>query len=448
MIRLLLPLALCAVTLTACPPPDDGGGHDGGQDGGPDGTSLAFNIQTLDPTATDRAPHAVTLLPNDKVGVAYYVNSLLPDGGVATDDGGVTLYDLKYLEWSASGVTQPTTLDTVERFAGLGLAAQPNGQPAVAYLGGHDNSIQSYWFQNDAYLKYRTPGGTWSTDVVVQNSNEAPGTTPVSNAGFLVGLHPALAFDGNVSYFVYRDCHNGQFQQQDFNGADVEVASGWVGGWTKVVASSSDNTVQQKLGYGGHNHLIIVNHTVYLVMDRIISVADGPGTDVLIMKRDPGTGAWSLPKTILSTPDNQIGPSFAYDDQAGFGVAAIDRSQNLLEYISSADGTTWTVPDQVWQSGTGGWWPALGFDPASREPEIVYYYCDDRPGIQEGSCRESDDELRIASRLDGWSPQTVDPSGGYAPKLLYLSTGKRVIVYRDVKNTGTTAGNLKIAVEK
>jgi len=437
--RLLCP-ALCLLLFTACPSPGGNPDPDGGPkpDGGTD--TAAFTLQTLDATATDRQPLAAVLLPNDKVGVAYFLR-------VNTDAQGNGVYDLRYLEWSNGTVSASEKIDTVTRVIGLGMAVQPNGQPAVAYLGGNDTT-QSFWFQNDAYLAYRTANRTWAKEVVVQKSDEAPGNA-VSNAGFLVGLHAALAFDGATAYYAYRDCHNGQSPQGDYNASDLEVASGWVGGWTKKLAIGADGVTVGKQGYGGHNQLLVVNHGVTLVSDRIINLpgfAGEPGADVTVMRRDPVAGTWSTPKVVMNVANTQTGPSVAYDAQLGYAIAAVDANTNQLSFISSPDGNVWSTVDPVWRSGKGGWYPSLAIDPSTHDAEIAYYFCSNASNA--GSCNPADDELRLTARLTNWSYRVVDPAGGYLPKLLFLGNGKRVIVYRDVTTSGPTAASLKLAVER
>lgn len=438
-------VALAALHACDCggPPPGD---PDAG-DGGPDYVlDTPFTISTVDSTApAELKPIAMAVLPGDRVGIAYYQRTGTDydsDAGV-----GVGLYEVRYREWNAGSVSAPVTVNPngpYKRVVGVAIAAQPSGDPAIAYLGGNDPpTVQAFWFQNDAYLSYRT-GTAWNTSVVVRMSNEAPGPNALSNNGYLVGLHPALTFDGPNAYLVYRDCHNGAFPQQDWNASDLEVARGWDTTWDKRVIINADGVTEGKLAYGGHNQIVMANGQPAVIGDQMVGVPDGPGQNVNFFKRN-ADGTWTAPKRVMNIADTQLGPSLAYDPVVGYGVAAVEHAENLLLYSSSKDGVTWpSAPEQVFQSGTGGWYPSLAFDPAYHEPEIAYYYCDGRVGVAADSCRTSQDELRITYRVAGrWSTRLVDPEGGWAPKLAFLSTGKRVVVYRDPRTAV-----IKIAVEQ
>jgi hypothetical protein len=93
-------------------------------------------------------------------------------------------------------------------------------------------------------------------------------------------------------------------------------------------------------------------------------------------------------------------------------------------------------------SGSGGWYPSLAMDPVNHEPAIAFYVCSPRSGVNPTSCSTPNDELRIAQRVSGtWRETVVDQGGGYSPKLGFLKSNKRVVVYR-------VPPALKIAVER
>src|SRR5262249_60511905 len=75
------------------------------------------------------------------VGFAFVMVSPRQDSGVIQvfPDAGVVDYDIMYTEFDTDAGTVPITpqrVQTVQRFFGISLAYQPNGNPAVAYLGG------------------------------------------------------------------------------------------------------------------------------------------------------------------------------------------------------------------------------------------------------------------------------------------------------------------------
>jgi hypothetical protein len=296
------------------------------------------------------------------------------------------------------------------------------------------------------YLSYRT-GGTWNTTVVAVLSNEATGaTSPVSNAGFLVGIDSAIVFDGSTVYVAWRDCHSGQFQQQDFAGSDFEAARGTLAGFSeKRIVASADGTNVDKSGYGSHSRMLVAGGQPVVIGDRNVQSWNGPGRDVVFYRRNTD-GTWTLPVDVMGgtyIADTQLGPSMAYDPVLGYAVAVTDGAQSELSFTRSSDGVTWDVPVPLVNSGTSGWYPSIAVDPEDHEPNIAYYHCDPQSGRSAADCRVLYDELRIIYRTYGnWRNRVVDPAGGWGPRLFFLSTGKRVVVYRDPRSYA-----VKIAVE-
>lgn len=452
---------LACLALTACPgsKPQDVTGQDAGPDASVVQTSCStgFCVGTLDPTPDpEETPLAIAVKSDDTVAVAYYQP-------VGNDAG----YEIHYLEYANGKASAPEKIPTgtdpsgtprfnSERLMDLSLAIGPNGEPEIAFLGGYSPD-EAFWFQNDLYLATRS-GGSWSSQAVVQLSGEATfadGTpTPLVTNGFVVGVDPSIAVDDSgKTWIAYRDVQNGQFPS-DWAGSDHEIAfgTGAPSGWTKNVIVDGEG----KLGYGGHSRLVIANGVPTVVGDLRVGSFDSPGQKVYFSQRQ-ANGFWTAPKQIMTTgiANDQSGPSYAYDSQEGYAVAVVETSSsdsqqpNGLYYVNSANGSTWNDPDPILQLGTGGWWPSLAFD-GSHTPYIAYYFCDGRTAIQPGSCRTSDDELRLTYRdaSDTWQIQTVDSAGGQYPHLAFLHSGKPVVVYRDITHSGPTAGTLKIAVGK
>jgi len=429
-LTLVLPLmaALIGCSSNNTGDPGDGGTPDGGPPPAPGTTVL--DSSSMDPNLY----LSMTIGPNDRVGVAYFKGT-----------GGAN-FEIRYVEWqngvvSASQKLPPTGSATgaaMQRVIGLSLAFQNNGQPAVAYLGGGDDGQMSpFWFQSDVAVSFRqSDGTTWVEDIAARKSNDGPTLcgNPVSDSslGFVVGLFPAMKFIGSTAYIAYRDVHTGQFPQQDWQGSDLKLASGSPGNWSRrpIVCGGDD-----KKAYGGHNQMIIgAQGQLAMVSDEIFDSPDGTGNNVLFHRRN-ADGSWtSTPwyAPVLQIANTQKGPSLAYDATLGYGIAVVDRTTNTLLFTSSANGSVWTQQDPVFQSGTGGWYPSIGIDPATHEPNIAFYVCSQRAGIAEDSCAAGERQLRVAYRVLGnWRLSVIDPQGGVLPKLGYLSNGKRAIAYRD-----------------
>lgn len=447
MIRNRLAFALLAPLLfAACPVdggPDGGEDDDAGVDGGGGGDCDAFCTQELEGQGGGAAdgydggqagplPLEAVLLPNDTVGVAYFHKT-------GDDAQGNAIYQLRYRTWQNGTVSAPEAIDTVQRVVGLGMGVSPDGIPAVSYLGGDDPTTeQAFWWQNDAYLAHRT-GGSWQTTVVAQESNEAFTGNNVSDLGFLVGLHSDVEFTGGDVFVVWRDCHNAQFPQQDWAGSDLEVARGTLTSFPeKRPIQAGDGDTVGKQGFSGHNRLVVgQGGRLAVIGDRILGGPDTIGQNPFVSLRN-ADGSWTPPVDLFGPVANTMtGAVLAYDATQGYYAAAVtDGNSNLLRYTRSTNGTTWNTPEQVVQSGTSGWYPSLAISPDFHEPHIAYYHCDNRTNIAAHQCRESDDELRIEAKIGSgaaanWQRTVVDRAGGWSPKLLFLSNGKRVVVYRD-----------------
>lgn len=458
MTRLLVVL-LSSMVAVACSNPntnDGGGGGAGGAGGAAGGGGLEpWGLTVLDPNATEPNFIAMAVDPvAERVGVIYYTpngTTMHVAGGQAAFDGGVTAeqmvpnYDLKYVEWKQGVVTGPETIRFVQRMEGLSLAFHPTtGHPYAAYLGGAPGFVvgQSiYWFQNDAVYAERTAANTWPETVVARTGDQVTCPDTVSNRGFLVGLWPAIGFDSTGKlFFAYRDGHDAQFPQQDWGGSDVEAWDGTPGGLTgRCVKSGGSN----KRGWGGRIKLAMAGDLPFIAYSLIPTSADGPGSSVMVQRRT-AAGPWVDAAEVYGAGDTQSGASVAWDGTEGYGIAVLDATTNQLVYLRSADGAAWDSPDQVFGSGTGGWYPSLAMDPQHHEPAVAFYICSARSNVSAGNCTPADDELRVMQKVAGnWQKSTVDPDGAYLPQLAFFASGKRVIAYRH-----PTSGIVKLAVER
>ncbi|ADO69867.1 hypothetical protein [Stigmatella aurantiaca] len=430
---------LCLMLALASCKGDEGGGGDNNDAGTPPvdpNKDSPFQRLTLDEAGTDLQPLSLAVGPGDTVGVAYFFR--------VSD----AQYEIRYVQVGTGGrVSQPETVATVKMVYGLSLAFDSNGRPAVAYLGGEEDKTAAFWFQNDQEVAFRNASGQWVKKVAVKESGEARGVSDVSNSGKIVGLNPSLVFNGTQAIVAYRDVHQGQFDRQDYDASDLEVAIGGPDTWTHaVVAESGDN----KRAYGGHIDMVMADGQPALVHDQVSGSAEGTGANVLFQRRN-ANGTWTKDLQVQAVSNTQRGASLAWDPVLGFGIAVVERSANRLTFVSCA-GTSptrctaagdWVSPDPVYASGTGGWYPSLAIDPSRHEPSIAFYICSNASGVNEGSCNPNDDELRVTTRIEGnWREALVDAEGGWSPKMAYLSTGQRVIAYR------LGNGVLKLAVDR
>jgi hypothetical protein len=449
-------LLLTVALLGACSAPngvDGGTGGSGGGSGG--GTGLTkFALSDLDATARDATYFAIAVdTPNDRVGVAYYTPSATNSMNDVTD------YDLKYIEWKAGVVSTPQTIRYVQRKVGLSVAFdRVTGEPMVAYLGGDKGFVVGmsiFWFQSDAALAVRTNGTTWTEQLIATRGDQVTCGNAVSDRGLLVGVWPTIAYDAAGKFlYGYRDCHDGQFPQQDWGGSDVEL---WTGATpaTATMGACVNAGGNSKQAWGGHLQLAAGDTEVGLVYDQMFGTADTNGQNVFFQSRS-AAGVWSSAANVLNISTTQTGASLAWDKTEGFGIAVVDLTTNELKYTHRLSTGKWADADPVFGSGAGGWYPSLAMDPVNHEPAIAFYVCSPRPQASSTACSTSEDDLRVTQRIVGnWREDVVDPGGGYAPKIGFLSSGKRVVVYRVPPaiepGTGLTVSNvgaLKIAVER
>lgn len=433
----LVLLVLAAACSEQPSTPEDDGGTDSSEDGG-NPANASFAISSVTGTG-DLLDLDMAVASDGRVGIAYFVNVGAPSGSSITD------YELRYQEWSGGQVSQPEKVRVVQRMYGLDLAFQPNGQPAIAFLGGDNvtpDGTSDFWLQSDAAITRRSASGTWTEEVVAKNGDEAIAGNNVSDRGPVVGLDPALAFTADGTFFAWRDVHDGQFPEQDWAGSDLEIGIGGQGAWQKsvVIAGGKD-----KQAYGADLQMVIANGQPAIVSDQGFGGPDAAGQNVLFSRRN-ADGTWATPvRPIDSIANTQTGPSLAYDPTLGFAIAVVDKGQDALYFTRSVnDGKTWSEKDPVYQSGSGGWYPSLSINPDSHDPSIAFYICARAGGKQEGSCPERDDRLVVSERIGGiWRETTVDENGGWHPKLGHLPDGKRVVVYRDPRS-----GAINLAVEK
>ncbi len=127
--------------------------------------------------------------------------------------------------WTTEVIDEPVTAFTP---TGVDVAFDPAGRPAVAYNGGEPE--QQFCGANDAVYGV-LDGGTWAFETAGAESGDSATGDPASDAGFVVGLWPALAYDGEGNpAILHKDTHFGSMQHDDLYRADAELA--WrTGGW-------------------------------------------------------------------------------------------------------------------------------------------------------------------------------------------------------------------------
>jgi len=439
-----------------------------------------FDLHIVDRTTLEVANPSIPTFDmvarpgSTRVGFAYVMKSPRQDSGVVQmfPDAGIVDYDIMFQEFDVdAGVGfGAERVQTVQRFFGVSVAYQANGDPAVAYLGGPPDFTETFWFQNDAAISYRS-GATWTEHVAATGSSPPVANSGPSDQGKIVGFYPALIFEANNAVLAYRDGHFGQSAGTgDWNSADLEMAVGGPTAWTPVALLQAGNS---KRAYGGHSRIIYGAKTLAsgpraaaVVSDRPPSGPDTFGQDIEFSEQQ-ADGTWKSagalqPLTNVDTPsilgsngaslvpNTQAGPSIDYRDSFGYGIAFTNRSVNGAYFTSCAANTdctvpgNWDTPDPVFQSGSGGWYASVAVSPDG-DPSVAYYVCSKQPSRNENNCT-ADHYLAVSNRgvSQVWSDHEVkvDTGAVFQTRMVYLGK-RRVIGYRN-----GVSGVLQLAVEK
>jgi hypothetical protein len=470
--------------------PDGGNPGDGGNGDG--GGNNAFTYYDLTGPTSMLLPGtlAIAVGPNDHVGVAYFqitdggfdAGILLPDGGTDYTQGlFLHNFEVEYLEWAGGTIVTPpqqVTAAPVQITEGITLAFQANGEPAVGYMGGPNKNQNAYWFQQNATVNFRSNGATWTETVVDTFSmDDPPPATDLPNGvdtaatAEIMGLYPSLIIDGGTAWLAYRDVHGGQYPKQDWAGSDLKVAIGTNAGtnWTLCGPAWGGNN---KDAWGGHNQLVFgVNGWPAVISDQLPGGPDGPGANVVFFQDNNYACKPWVPDYEVNPPiAGQIvqgatgwgtgflgdtGPSMAFDpgpQGLGYGVAfncrGCSAGVDQLAFTQCTPptdctvGTNWPDPDVFFSAGTGGWWPSLAIDPVLHTASIAVYNCDVAQGTTHDMCPAQTSEIRLWQQVgNNWTGIQVDPGGYFEPKLGFLSTEQRVVVYQ------MRDGHIRLALE-
>jgi len=461
----------------------------------PDGGQTRFNVYTIDATTFEvqgfeKIPtFQMTVTPSGGIGFAYVIQSADQTTGKPRPDPQLINYEIRYVEWNSGTVGASQLVHfPVQNFVGVSLDYQGGGtgEPAVAYLGfvgppdGGFDITQAFWYQNDAVVTYRTAGTTWTEYTAVKTSGEAaadPVVAGTADQGVVVGLFPALLFDGsNGAILAYKDVHNGSSAGLgDYASADLELALGGPTAWTHYLlqvgkdATPSVNcsSTSARLGRGSQNRFIRgAGGNPALASD--IGSNSPPATDVPhdVYFAERRSGSWGCPTTVLlagetTTVTNvQQGPALAYDSVEGYAVAVTSVNSTgggpvaLYKACPPSKNCTlnssWNVWQTVFGSGSGGFFASVAINPDTHEPWVAHYFCSLTAGKPVNSCPPAENELKVSNstRFGGvpgpWGDETVDVNGAWQTQSLFLANPTRLAIgYRD-----PVSGILKLAVEK
>jgi hypothetical protein len=304
---------------------------------------------------------------------------------------------------------------------GVGLAVDKAGELMLAYTGGPSALLRC---GASDMLIANVSGGTVVAPQTVAASSASGGMPAdqqvncaaqnVCNQGDATGYWPSIALDpasGNLGV-AFRDLHFG-FADTDFASSDVEFALG---------PGYSLYTVDVARGGGTYNRLAFSPAGMAAVVHYV------EAKPTIWLDWQTATG-WKSQKLFANKIGEQLG--FGISSQGLYALAYFDLNRQTLAYRESADGTTWTVAEDVDRDGITGNFPSLAFD-GQGNPAIAYYRCNDYGAT--GGCDTEKDGLYLARRLNGvWVSRKISGESGITDGLytaLAFADGKAVIAFQ------------------
>ena len=392
------------------------GGGTGGTSGGTGGCGLPanctdaglFTVCTVDGRDAGLGEAlAMAVGPDDRIGLAYF----FPLG---TETFGQPDLAVTYAEFKGGNISvAPSQITTVQVNDGVTVAFNPtDGEPSVGYVGGtlyfYDGGLpdggaycgSTTWLEHSATIARMLPGGTWEQDICMTDSTEDgnfhwPTSDPSAYQlinfpamGGVVGMWPALLYDGGTAFMAYRDVHTGQFPIQDWGASDIKMCAGtapmnWQ--WTCPMTVQACNDHKQD-GFGVHTQMVFGANGALAIASANDTTDQGgvvtggvDGLEFVLQKPGQPLGSdWNYPiqpfnpnaSPGLCPPgsptegceigDSESGPGLVFDPSFGYGVVAVDVSlpSPVLMFVSSMDGLSWGQVEVIAGAGSEGYYPS------------------------------------------------------------------------------------------
>lgn len=427
-------------------------------DGGPKDTDVEKPENTDDPIPavpwaieTIEAENAgeyadLKVAPNGDIAVAYFAKDSYEDGicdEIQAESPPTRIrFDLRYATKSSGGEWALETVDSplypeLEGPAGLSLAFNSNGEPAIAYTGGEpDATSLGYCGANDAVLVTKS-GGQWSPETACVNSGDSPTDREESQAGFGVGWWSALAFDSTGEpAIVHQDVHFVYLQSDDKRRADAEFAWRQGGSWIHEAVDPGE-------GAGTANDIIFDAAGRPIVFYAIPVESNTASRHGVWAARRSEDGTWETVKIHSGSTSYRI--SAALDPAYGEPVVAFysgpDYGVKVRRLVGGEDFTNldmWTseiVRDKQYDEGQH---VSLAFTP-SGDLALAYFRCKLYDGTNDG-CNPNDEAVVFAiNQRSTWRREVVKEGDGMEcgmyPTLAFSEDGTANIAFQCVVNT-------------
>lgn len=343
------------------------------------------------------------------IALAYWANAPYEDGSCdQVDTNPPTLMrQALYYAWRGPGdgtfsVEQVDAPAVAFTPTGLSLAFDALQRPAIAYTGGEPQD--QYCGANDAVLALRV-GGTWSFETASSQSDDSNTGLEASDAGFVVGQWPGLAYDlsGNPA-ILHRDVHFGSLQHDDQYRADAEFA------W-KTSSSWLYEAVDPGEGAGEYGRLAFDPQGRPIALYALTAEAQEDSRYGIWAARREADGSWHRVRLHSGGTDQAL--SLAIEPGTGLPwVAFYSPADGMARVRWLTDAEAFDEAESWGSTLVGspqydeGLHPSLAFN-REGTPALAYRRCK-RITVSGEGCDPNDEAVVFADQLEGvWQLETV-----------------------------------------
>jgi hypothetical protein len=378
--------------------------------------------------------------PDGAPGVAYWDGESYQDGVCDLDpletDPPRHRQELRYATRPAGGDTWTVEVVDTPTFqfgpTGLGFAFSPSGAPTMAYQGGEPETQYPLCISSDAVVTTKI-GQNWVTEAAGTGSGDSGVAVDGSEAGYVVGVESALAFDpsGNPAV-LHRDVHFMQGRDTSAR-ADAEFA------WQNNGSTWSYDTPDPASGAGFSNALVFDEDGRPVAFYEITKEDNDTNRYGVWAKRREIDGSWT--EAYLHTGAIDSGLSAAVDPVTGdIGVAFYSVLKKGVYIMRLTDADSFEDVNGAWDKELvsssiydEGLSVSLAFTPQGRAA-LAYHRCK-RFGTEGGGCNVNDEAVVFAMEGPaGWSYEPVkrgtDGSCGEYVSLAIDDSGTAYVAFR------------------
>jgi len=448
----MLIAAICTVSLLffSCSGDDNNnngqiGGKDTDSGSDPEPSEEQWEIERISSDAGVGLQAKIAIGPNDAPGLAFFENKAFDDGicnEIETDPPIRRRQNLYFAEkqnltdkWSVDLVDKPVV---ILEPAGLSLAFAPNGAPALAYTGGIPQ--KQYCGGNNAVLAIRGSNGTWTTETASAQSSDSATGDVASDAGFVVGFWPAVAFDSKGQpAIIHQDIHFGLLQSDDIRRTDAEFAWKTGGSWSHEAIDFGE-------GAGDYNAILFDSTDTPIVFYTIpVEVQMNSRKGVWAARRS-AAGDWDEKVQLydgsvykkISVARNPVTGNLTVAYYAADQKAVQIRT--CLNDDDFADATAWTTEIVGKAQYDEGRYVSLAFT-STGQTVLAYHRCKRLTSTAEG-CDQNDEAVVFALKTgNDWNITTIRNadvgSCGEYTSLAIDSANTAYVAFRCTEQDGT-----------